>query len=303
MNLLEVITHHGYAVTSIVVFSACCGLPLPLVGGVVDGGCGGAWRVAESWAGDCCARGVRRSRATLLMYLGGRYTGMVDADEYLQVQLEPGGVRVWVGAASSTSAGRGRLLVAKFVPGLAEVSSVLAGSLNMRPRRFLLLDGLGVLLYVTRHGAWRGYVFAPFLRVAIGWVERVGHFTAAMLAGIVVLYVLWVVLSLLREIAASDGGEDCGEGPVRDTCSTAKHDRLLIIADVRSRGYYDPGHAEDQELDSRGSGPAEGGSGGVAGVHAAAAGLRDLSVLLVRARGDEHARGADAADGRTVRPR
>ena len=71
MNLLELIAHHGYAVTSIVVFSACCGLPLPLsvvlltAGAAAHGGslnlgmvilC--AWSAAL--AGD------------LLMYLGGR---------------------------------------------------------------------------------------------------------------------------------------------------------------------------------------------------------------------------------------
>jgi rhodanese-related sulfurtransferase len=61
-----------------------------------------------------------------------------------------------------------------------------------------------------------------------------------MLGGIVVLYVLWVVLSLLREtrlpkvekIAAKD---------LRSHLQTVTQDKLLIIADVRSRGYYDPG--------------------------------------------------------------
>ena len=53
--------------------------------------------------------------------------------------------------------------MAKFIPGLATVAAILAGSLNMRLRRFLIMDGLGVLLYVS---AWTlcGFVFAPFLR-------------------------------------------------------------------------------------------------------------------------------------------
>jgi rhodanese-related sulfurtransferase len=102
-----------------------------------------------------------------------------------------------------------------------------------------LLDGLGVLAYVT---SWSvaGFVFARFLREAIGWVERVGHVTAATLAGIVVLYVLWLVLSLLRETRLSKV-EKIAAKDLYQHLLTAKQDRLLIIADVRSRGYYDPG--------------------------------------------------------------
>ena len=237
MNLLELIGHHGYAVTSIVVFSACCGLPLPLsvvllaAGAAAHGGslnlglvilC--AWSAAL--AGD------------LIMYLGGRYTGWWLLTNICKFSMNQEAC-VFGSAQQFYKRGSKALLVAKFVPGLAEVSSVLAGSLSMRPRRFLMLDGLGILAYVT---AWSvaGFLFARYLRVAIAWVERVGHLTAAMLGGIVVLYVLWVVLSLLREtrlpkvekIAAKD---------LRSHLQTVTQDKLLIIADVRSRGYYDPG--------------------------------------------------------------
>jgi rhodanese-related sulfurtransferase len=122
---------------------------------------------------------------------------------------------------------------------LASVAAVLSGSLSMRPGRFLVLDGLGILAYVT---SWSvvGFVFARFLRVAIGWVDRVAHVTEAMLTGIVVLYVLWMVLSLLRETRLSKV-EKIAAKDLYQYLLTAKQDRLLIIADVRTRGYYDPG--------------------------------------------------------------
>jgi len=196
MNLLELITHHGYAVTSIVVFSACCGLPLPLSVVLLTAGAaahGGSLNlglvIACAWtaalAGD------------LVMYVGGRYTGWWMLTNICKFSLNQEAC-VFGSASQFHKRGPRALLVAKFIPGLAEVSSVLAGSLSMRPRRFLLLDGLGILLYVTWWSV-AGFVFARFLRVALSWVERVGHVTEAMLAGIVVLYVLWVVLSLLRE--------------------------------------------------------------------------------------------------------
>ena len=237
MNLLEVIVHHGYVVTSIVVFSACCGLPLPLSVVLLTAGAAAHGGSLNLGVVILCAWSAALA-GDMVMYLGGRYTGWWLLTNICKFSLNQEAC-VFGSAHQFYKRGSKALLVAKFVPGLAEVSSVLAGSLSMRPRRFLALDGLGILAYVT---SWSvaGFVFARFLREAIRWVERVGHITAAMLGGIVVLYVLWLVLSLLREtrlpkvekIAAKD---------LRKHLQTAKQDRLLIIADVRSRGYYDPG--------------------------------------------------------------
>ncbi len=153
MNLLELVGRHGYAVTSIVVFSACCGLPLPLsvvllaAGAAAHGGslnlglvilC--AWTAAL--AGD------------LIMYLGGRYTGWWLLTNICKFSMNQEAC-VFGSAHQFYKRGSKALLVAKFVPGLAEVSSVLAGSLSMRPRKFLMLDGVGILAYVTP-GAWLG---------------------------------------------------------------------------------------------------------------------------------------------------
>ncbi len=293
MNLLEVIAHHGYVVTSLVLFSACCGLPLPLSVVLLTAGAAAQGGSLNLGLVIACAWSAALA-GDLLMYLGGRYTGWWLLTNICKFSLNQEAC-VFGSAHQFYKRGPRALLVAKFVPGLAEVSSVLAGSLSMRPRRFLLLDGVGILLYVT---SWSvaGFVFARFLRDAIRWVERVGHVTAAMLGGIVVLYVLWMVLSLLREtrlpkvekIACEGSASTSADG---EAGAAADHCGCALARVLRS------GHAADQELDSRGSGAAAGGSAGVGGVHAAAAGLRDLPVLLVCARGDEHAGGADAAGG------
>jgi membrane protein DedA with SNARE-associated domain/rhodanese-related sulfurtransferase len=237
MNLLEVIGHHGYVVLSIVLFSACCGLPLPL--SVVFLTAGAAARGGSLNLGlvIACAWSAGLAGDTV-MYLGGRYTGWWLLTEVCRFSMNQEAC-VFGSAHQFHKRGPRALLVAKFVPGLASVAAVLSGSLKMRVQRFLLLDGLGVLAYVT---SWSvaGFVFAPFLRDAIRWVQRVAHVTAAMLGAIVVLYVLWLVLSLLRETRLSK----VEKVAAKDLCQhllTAKQDRLLIIADVRSRGYYDPG--------------------------------------------------------------
>jgi membrane protein DedA with SNARE-associated domain/rhodanese-related sulfurtransferase len=237
MNLLEVIAHHGYVVISIVLFSACCGLPLPL--SVVFLTAGAAARGGSLNLGlvIACAWSAALAGDTV-MYLGGRYTGWWLLTEVCRFSMNQEAC-VFGSAHQFHKRGPRALLVAKFVPGLASVAAVLSGSLKMRVQRFLVLDGLGVLAYVT---SWSvaGFVLARFLREAIAWVQRVAHVTAAMLGAIVVLYVLWLVLSLLRETRLSKV-EKIAAKDLYQYLLTAKQDRLLIIADVRSRGYYDPG--------------------------------------------------------------
>jgi membrane protein DedA with SNARE-associated domain/rhodanese-related sulfurtransferase len=237
MNLLELVSRHGYMVISIVLFSACCGLPLPLSVVLLTAGAAAHGGLLNLGLVILCAWSAALA-GDMVMYLGGRYTGWWLLTQICRFSMNQEAC-VFGSANQFYKRGPRALLVAKFVPGLAEVSSVLAGSLSMRPRRFLILDGLGILAYVT---SWTvaGFVFARFLRVAIGWVERVGHITAATFGAIIVLYVLWLVLSLLRETRQSKV-EKIAAKDLYNYLLTAKQDRLLIIADVRSRGYYDPG--------------------------------------------------------------
>ena len=237
MNLLEVIAHHGYVVTSLVVFSACCGLPLPLSVVLLTAGAAARGGSLNLGLVIVCAWSAALA-GDLVMYVGGRYTGWWLLTNICKFSLNQEAC-VFGSAHQFYKRGPRALVIAKFVPGLAEVSSVLAGSLSMRPRRFLVLDGVGILLYVT---SWSvaGFVFARFLRDAIRWVERVGHVTAAMLGGIVVLYVLWMILSLLRETRLPKV-EKIHAKDLHQQLQKAKPEKLLIIADVRSRGYYDPG--------------------------------------------------------------
>jgi rhodanese-related sulfurtransferase len=172
------------------------------------------------------------------MYMGGRFTGWWLLANICKFSLNPE-TCIFGSARSFHRRGSKTLLVAKFVPGLATVAAALAGSLNMRLRRFLLLDGCGILFY-TAGWSVAGFLFAPFLRDVIRWVERVGHFTAATIGAIVVLYILWLVMSSLRDTRFS-AIEKVAAADLFERISTATHDRLVVIADVRSHGYYDPG--------------------------------------------------------------
>ena len=237
MNLLDAIGHHGYAVTAAVLFLASCGLPLPLsvvlltAGAAAHGGslnlvllivCGGT----AALAGDT------------LTYLGGRYTGWWLLAFLCRISINPE-TCVFGSATSFYKRGPRTLLFAKFVPGLATVASPLAGSLNMRLSRFVRLDAIGVLLYVA---VWStaGFLAAPVLRQVVAWVLRVGHITAATIGAVFVLYVLYLVVSYMRETRFSTVERIAAADLHEKLRGVNGHDRVVVIADVRSHGYYDP---------------------------------------------------------------
>ena len=237
MNLLDVIAHHGYAVTSIALFVTCCGLPLPVSVVLLTAGAAAHGGSLNLGLVMLCAWSAALTGDTL-MYLGGRYTGWWLLAAICKFSLNPESC-IFGSAQSYYKRGPKTLLFAKFVPGLATVAAPLAGSLNMRLRRFLLLDGCGVLFYT---GGWSliGYVFAPFLRDVVRWVERVGHVTAAMFITVVFLYVVWLVVSSLRDTHFSEI-EKVTAVELFERMRTVTSEKLMIIADVRSHGYYDPG--------------------------------------------------------------
>ena len=237
MNLLALVTHHGYATTMVMMFLAACGLPLPLSVVLLAAGA-----TAHGGSLNLGLLILYASLASLLgdtlMYFGGRYTGWWLLAGICRISLNPEDC-IFGSAKSFYERGPKSLMVAKFVPGLSTVAAALSGSLNMRVMRFLRLDLCGVLLYVT---AWTsvGFVFSKLLRTIIGYVERLGHLTAELLMFVVVLYVIWLAYNWLHDkrfrhiekVAALD---------LFERMRTATHDRLVVIADVRSHGYYDPG--------------------------------------------------------------
>jgi membrane protein DedA with SNARE-associated domain/rhodanese-related sulfurtransferase len=238
MNLLAILAHHGYAVVVVALFVACCGLPLPVSVVLLTAG-------AMATHGGPLNLGVVILFATgaaltgdTLMYLGGRWTGWWLLAGLCKVSVNPEAC-IFGSARSFYKRGPKTLLFAKFVPGLATVAAPLAGSLNMRLRRFLLLDGLGVALYCA---AWTmtGFVFQRFLREVIAGIERLGHVTAAAVGVVIGLYLAWLVIGSLRDSRFS-AIEKVEARDLFESIRTATHDRLVIIADVRSHGYYDPG--------------------------------------------------------------
>ncbi|MGI4829413.1 MAG: VTT domain-containing protein [Janthinobacterium lividum] len=236
-SLLAAVQHHAYAATAVILFIAACGLPMPISAVLLIAGAAAHGGGLNLGVVILCAAAAALSGDTL-MYLGGRLTGWWLLAGLCRISMNPE-TCIFGSANRFYRRGPRTLLFSKFVPGLSTVAAPLSGSLNMPPARFLLMDGTGALLYVL---AWAlaGFVFAPFLHAILGWVGRVGHFTAATLSVVVVLYVLWLVMSYLRDTRFSDV-QRIPAGDLHEHLQSQSNDRIVVIADVRSHGYYDPG--------------------------------------------------------------
>ncbi len=237
MNLLALVTQHGYATVGIILFLSACGLPLPLsvvllMAGAAAHGSGLSlqWVLLTGFTASVLGDN--------LMYLGGKLTGWWLLAGICRISMNPE-TCIFGSANSFYKRGQKTLLFSKFVPGLATVSAPLAGSLNMRWWKFLRFDAVGVAGYVC---AWTlaGFLFAPFVKNIVAFVQRVGHVTGAVLLGAVLLYVGWLAYNWLRDNRFSKI-EKIAAHELWERMKNHTHDRVMVIADVRSHGYYDPG--------------------------------------------------------------
>lgn len=84
---------------------------------------------------------------------------------------------------------RGRvLLIAKFVPGLSTVAPPLVGAMGLRLPTFLLLDGLGSLLWACL-AVGLGYAFAAQIDVVLATLASAGTFAFELLLVLLALYI------------------------------------------------------------------------------------------------------------------
>src|SRR5262249_50747062 len=150
--------------------------------------------------------------------------------------------------------GASSLIVAKFVPGLSTIAPPLAGVSRMPMGSFVLFSALAGACWA---GAYLlvGWVFSSQLEIVAAYMERLGSWAFAVLAGGVGAYVAWKWIGrhrFLRRIRIAritpeelktmmDGGQD------------------LMVVDVRDRVDFEaepaiiPGalHLSIDELDAR----------------------------------------------------
>ena len=233
---MQVLAQHAYAVVAITLFLAAAGLPLPTSIVLLLAGAAGHRDVDLRLMVPLAAASALAGDA--LLFFGGRYTGWWLLAGMCRLSMNPEGC-IFSSSAYFYRRGAKTLLFSKWIPGLSSMAAPLAGSLNMRFWRFLGLDSAGIILYVS---LWIsiGYVFTGYLRTIQAWIENLGHAVMFLVLSIIVAYLASVLVFWIRA-RKYNKIEKISADVLRTRLQDGDPDRLVIIADVRSHNYYDPG--------------------------------------------------------------
>ncbi len=233
-DLLPIIARHGYLLLTAVCFAEAIGLPLPAAIAIVTAGAVAAYGRLHFYSVFTLAF-LAMMAGDILLYFLGRVSGWALLGILCRLSASPE-TCILRSAEYFYRRGRQTLLFAKFIPGINTMSPPLAGSMKMRFEDFLQFDAVGAALYVGAYSAV-GYVFSDALRAITRGLRSAG-FAAEIVFGIglgaYVIYRIWAYrrYRLLDVVPRVDVAE-----LARRLASDEKHS--ILIADVRSHGYYD----------------------------------------------------------------
>jgi membrane protein DedA with SNARE-associated domain/rhodanese-related sulfurtransferase len=250
----QFLINHGVPILFGAVLVEQMGLPIPAL----------PWMLA---AGALCAAGkfsiLRAIGVTLIaclmadsfwFYLG-RFRGSKVLGLLCRISLEPDSCVKRTQNVFTKYGWRG-IVVAKFVPGLSTVAPPLAGMSNMNAARFLLVDGIGSLLY---GGVFLGlgYFFANQLGQIGMAISNIGSSALCLVVAAVAAYVgykYWQRKRLLEDLRMAritvaelrqmiKGGKDIAILDLRSAPEFASNPGIegaihLTIDDVE-RGHYE----------------------------------------------------------------
>jgi membrane protein DedA with SNARE-associated domain/rhodanese-related sulfurtransferase len=237
MPAIAAISHHGYLIVGLVLFGSAVGLPLPASVAMLLGGAAAAHHVLMPGWLVATAIGAAFLGDSLLFF-GGRYTGWWLLALICRISINPESC-IFGSADYFYRRGAKTLMFAKFLPGLGAMAAPLAGSLNMRYSRFARLDMVNVSAYCL---TWltAGFFLNRFITQMETALAAVGHLFAIVAALLVLVYLtIFMVFTLsarryrlIERVSVEQVAKRLQEHSL---------DHLVVIADVRSHGYYDPG--------------------------------------------------------------
>ncbi len=228
---------HGYATVAILLFLSSVGLPLPTVLALVLAGSAahqGSLDVLTLLGVAIAAENVGAS----LTYIGGRLTGWWLLGRLCRVTMDPE-TCIFRSADFFYRRGARTLLFARFIPGLGNMAAPLAGSLHMRAWRYWRYEIAGDAIHVC---AWVavGYFLSPFIRAVTNALAVVGHVVLGIVLLVALGYLFTWLMIRVRETKYRNVQKVLPE-ELLERMANPDPERPIVIADVRSHGYYDPG--------------------------------------------------------------
>jgi membrane protein DedA with SNARE-associated domain len=235
-DLLSLMAHHGYVLTFVLLLAEAMGLPFPAAIALVAAGAAIAAHTLWGPAVLLSALAALLIGDTAQFWLG-RYSGWALLGFLCRMSMNPE-TCVLRSAESFYKRGRVTLVIAKFIPGVNTMAAPLAGSMKMRFSQFLRLDFAGALLYSLTYLSV-GYISRDFLAATLSGFHAAGRAMEIVVLVAVIAYAAYRLVLFARhgkyrivprvqvqELAARLVSEDAGK---------------VLIADVRSHGYYDRG--------------------------------------------------------------
>ena len=237
-NLLIAVSHHGYLLVFLLVFAEAVGLPAPAALALVAAGAASAAHVLSAPVAFLTAT-VAMLLGDSILFVVGRYTGWALLGFICRLSLNPE-TCILRSAESFYKRGRTALLFSKFIPGVNSMASPLAGSMKMMPLQFLQFDLAGACLYILAYGGL-GYVFRDFVAKITQGLQSASHALAEVMLVAVVIYLIYRIVQYRRYRMTGLVPRIEAQELARRIASAEHND--IILADVRSHGYYDSGAA------------------------------------------------------------
>ncbi len=233
-DLLSSISHHGYLFLAVVCFAEAIGLPVPAALAILTAGAVTAYGDLHLYL-VLTVGVVAMLAGDVILYFTGRVSGWALLGLLCRLSANPE-TCILRSAEYFYRRGKQTLLFAKFIPGINTMSPPLAGSMKMRVGDFLQFDTLGAIFYVGAY-ALVGYLFSDALRAITRGLRSAG-FAAEVIFGIglaaYAIYRVWIyrkyrLLNVIPRVQAEELAQRLASDAARN----------MLIADVRSHGYYD----------------------------------------------------------------
>src|SRR5579863_2188805 len=240
-DLLSLITHHGYLVIFLAVLAESLGMPVPSALALIGGGAA----VASGTLRGPLLSALAITAMLLgdsLLYVLGNLMGWRLLGFLCRVSVNPE-TCILRAAESFHKRGRAALLVAKFIPGVNTMAPPLAGSMEMPFLQFLGLDFLGAAAYAFAYGGI-GYFFRDFIATITRGVRTAGHAVELVIILAAIAFIAYRV-SLYWKHRADRVVPRIQVAELARKLQAVGPGKILLV-DVRSHGYYDPGAARIQ---------------------------------------------------------
>jgi membrane protein DedA with SNARE-associated domain/rhodanese-related sulfurtransferase len=184
----QFLVNHGLPLVFGAVFLEQMGLPLPAPPWLLAAGALASTGKFNLIPGIAVAVAACLSADAIWFYLG-RFRGTQVLGVLCRISLEPDSC-VRRTQNLFTRYGLRGVVVAKFVPGMSTIAPPLAGMSGIGAGRFLLVDGLGSLLYISCF-VLLGFLFSAQIQRIVSVLSSVGGSALGLMAGLIVLYVAY----------------------------------------------------------------------------------------------------------------